>query len=95
MKVALKHYWTRPDANPTRRTGVEPQIEPAVLNFALEYPAHGQVRVSNELRKVGVFVSPSGVRSIWFRHTLQSRKLRLKAHIDPDNYSPEISYKTH
>ena len=26
---------------------------------------HGQVRVSNELRKRGVFVSPSGVRSIW------------------------------
>lgn len=45
----------------------------------MEYPAHGQVRVSNELRKQGVFVSPSGVRSIWLRHTLQSRKLRLKA----------------
>jgi hypothetical protein len=36
-----------------------------VLDFALEFPAHGQVRVSNELRKTGVFVSPSGVRSIW------------------------------
>jgi transposase InsO family protein len=31
-----------------------------------------------ELRKNGIFVSPSGVRSIWMRHTLQSRKLRLK-----------------
>jgi transposase InsO family protein len=50
-----------------------------VLTFALDYPAHGQVRVSNELRKMGIFVSPSGVRSIWLRHTLQSRKLRLKA----------------
>ena len=68
---------TRRKPNPKNR--VEPQIEQAVLDFALEYPAHGQVRVSNELRKAGVFVSPSGVRSIWLRHTLQSRKLRLKA----------------
>lgn len=67
---------TRRKPNPKNR--VEPQIEQAVLDFALEYPAHGQVRVSNELRKNGVFVSPSGVRSIWLRHTLQSRKLRLK-----------------
>ena len=68
---------TRRKPNPKNR--VEPQIEQAVLDFALEYPAHGQVRVSNELRKTGVFVSPSGVRSIWLRHKLQSRKLRLKA----------------
>lgn len=64
---------------PNPRNRVEPQIEQAVLDFALDYPAHGQVRVSNELRKKGVFVSPSGVRSIWLRNTLQSRKLRLKA----------------
>ena len=68
---------TRRKPNPKNR--VEPQIEQAVLDFALDYPAHGQVRVSNELRKTGVLVSPSGVRSIWLRHTLQSRKLRLKA----------------
>ena len=68
---------SRRKPNPKNR--VEPQIEQAVLEFSMEYPAHGQVRVSNELRKQGVFVSPSGVRSIWLRHTLQSRKLRLKA----------------
>ena len=68
---------SRKRPNPKNR--VEPQIEQAVLDFALEYPAHGQIRVSNELRKQGIFVSASGVRSIWLRHTLQSRKLRLKA----------------
>lgn len=36
-------------------------------------PAHGQVRASNELRKQGIFVSPSGARSIW-RHNLSSAK---------------------
>jgi len=50
-----------------------------VLTYALQEPAHGQVRVSNELRKRGVFVSPSGVRRIWLRHDLTNFKLRLKA----------------
>lgn len=40
---------------------------------------HGQVRVSNELHKQGVFVSASGVRSIWMRHGLVNFKARLKA----------------
>ena len=35
-------------------------------------------RASNELRKLGTFVSPSGVRSIWLRHTLACFKDRLK-----------------
>ncbi|WP_080911204.1 integrase core domain-containing protein, partial [Klebsiella pneumoniae] len=36
-------------------------------------------RTSNELRKKGVFVSGSGVRSIWLRHDLENFKKRLKA----------------
>lgn len=63
---------------PNHKNRVDPQVEDAVLAFSLEYPAHGQVRVSNDLRKQGVFVSPSGVRSIWLRNTLHNRKLRLK-----------------
>ena len=44
-----------------------------------DFPAYGQARTSNELRKAGVFVSPSGVRSIWLRHDLANFKKRLKA----------------
>lgn len=58
---------------------VDPVVEEAVLKHALEQPAHGQKRSSNELRKIGVFVSPSGVRSIWLRHDLACLKDRLKA----------------
>ena len=43
---------------------VDEETESAVVDYAVEYPAYGQVRVSNELRKLGVFVSASGVRSI-------------------------------
>jgi transposase InsO family protein len=51
----------------------------AVRVYAVEYPAHGQQRTSNELRKQGVFVSASGVRSIWLRHNLANFKNRLRA----------------
>ena len=50
-----------------------------MVDCAVEYPPYGQVRVSNELRKLGVFVSASGVRSIWMRHDLANFKQRLKA----------------
>ena len=53
---------TRRVPNPKNRVDLE--TEETVVAYAVEYPAHGQVRVSNELRKRGVFVSPSGVRII-------------------------------
>lgn len=63
---------------PNMKNRVDEAIEEAVLRFALDQPAYGQVRVSNELRKEGVFVSASGVRSIWLRHSLASMKERLR-----------------
>lgn len=64
---------------PCPKNRVDPDVEQAVLNLALENPALGQLRVANELRKTGVFVSPGGVRSIWLRHDLETFKKRLKA----------------
>jgi transposase InsO family protein len=57
---------------------VAPEIEERVLDYSLEYPTHGQQRVANELRKIGITVSSGGIRSIWLRHQLQIKKLRLK-----------------
>jgi hypothetical protein len=56
---------------------VEPQVEKAVLEMAISYPAYGQLRVSNELKKQGIIVSPGGVRSIWLRNHLNNLKKRL------------------
>lgn len=64
---------------PNQKNRVDSAIEDRVVAYAVEQPAYGQVRASNELRKEGVFVSPSGVRSIWQRHQLETFKLRLKA----------------
>ncbi|MBV8883877.1 MAG: helix-turn-helix domain-containing protein, partial [Chroococcidiopsidaceae cyanobacterium CP_BM_RX_35] len=53
---------------PCIKNRVEAHTEQAVVNFAIEQPAHGQVRVSNALKQQGILVSPGGVRSIWLRH---------------------------
>lgn len=68
---------SRQKPNPKNR--VAPEIESAVLALGVENPALGQLRVSNELRKQGLFVSPGGVRSIWQRHDMETFQKRLKA----------------
>lgn len=75
-ELALKEV-SRRKAIPKNR--VAPEIEAAVLSMALEQPAFGQVRVSNELRKQSVFISPCGVRSVWLRNDLETFPKRLVA----------------
>jgi transposase InsO family protein len=58
---------------------VAPIIEKSVVDMAIAFPAYGQLRVANELKKQGLLVSPGGVRSIWMRHDLNNLKKRLKA----------------
>lgn len=75
--VAALFEQTRRKPNPKNR--IDEQTEVAVVAYALDYPAHGQARTSNELRKLGVFISPSRVRCVWLRHQLENFKLRLRA----------------
>lgn len=64
---------------PNLKNRVDETTEQAVIDYAIEQPAYGQQRTSNELRKKGIFVSGSGVRSIWLRNNLENFKKRLKA----------------
>lgn len=75
-EIALKELSRR---KPNIKNRTEPAIEERVVSFAVENPAFGQTRVSNELKKEGVFISPAGVRCVWLRHDLETFKKRLKA----------------
>ena len=84
---AILSYWKytfwcltiKYNVTPILKNRVAPEIENAVVALAIEQPAWGQVRVSNELLRRGMTVSPFGVRSIWSRHDLTTMKHRLKA----------------
>lgn len=58
---------------------VAEEIEQAILTFAYEQPAWGQLRVANELLKRGLVISQGGVRCVWLRHDLATFRKRLKA----------------
>lgn len=64
---------------PNLKNRIESSIEKAICDMAIEEPAWGQLRVSNELRKQGIVVSAAGVRGAWIRNDLENFKKRLKA----------------
>lgn len=66
-------------SKPILKNRVDPEVETAVVKMAFEFPAYGQSRASNELRKLGIFISPGGVRSVWLRNDLEVFDKRLKA----------------
>ena len=64
---------------PVIKNRVAEHVERAVIALAVENPALGQLRASQELLQQGIVVSSGGVRSIWLRHELETMKKRLKA----------------
>lgn len=64
---------------PLLKNRVPDHVETAVIVLAIENPALGQLRASQELAQRGVMISSSGVRSVWLRHDLETLQKRLKA----------------
>ncbi|MFN7611426.1 MAG: IS481 family transposase [bacterium] len=75
--IEALHEKTR--KKPNFKNRVDDKIESQVVKMAIDFPAYGQKRASNELRKEGIFLSPAGVRGIWLRHCLETFKKRLAA----------------
>lgn len=64
---------------PNRKNRVSAEVEAAVLKMSSDEPTWGQIRISNELRREGVFISGCGVRGVWLRNGLETSKKRLRA----------------
>ena len=75
-ELALQELTRR---KPILQNRIAPEIETVLIEHSLEKPAYGQIRIANELRKLGHSISPAGVRSVWLRHDLETMKKRLKA----------------
>ncbi len=66
-------------SKPLLKNRIEKELEDIVVAYAVQQPAHGQQRASNELLKRGTTVSPSTIRCVWVRHDLETFQKRLKA----------------
>lgn len=56
---------------------VSEEVEKTILDYSLQEPTHGPVRVAQQLALQNVQVSSGGVRGVWGRHNLLSRHERL------------------
>ena len=74
-----KALWQTTHRKPLLKNRVDPDVEKAVVQLAIENPALGSLRASNELRKRGFIISPGGVNSVRLRHDLENFKKRVKA----------------
>jgi hypothetical protein len=54
-----------------------PELEQRILEMTEPYPTYSYLRISQQLRLIGVGVSPSAVRCVWARHGLTLRYQRL------------------
>ena len=75
-ELALQELTRR---KPILKNRTPPEVEAIIVELSLDRPAYGQIRIANELRKLGHSISPAGVRGVWQRHDLETMKKRLKA----------------
>ena len=66
-----------PGARNPHPNRVSEEVEQAILDYSLEHPTHGCLRVAQQLNLQGVNIGSGGVRGVWTRHKLLNRHQRL------------------
>lgn len=69
---------------PNFKNRTDEATEQAVVDYAVAFPAHGQHRTSNELRKQGVFISR--------RSLIRTRKWLTVSFTSPKHRLPRLTY---
>lgn len=69
---------TRSKKRPNYKNRVPKDVESEVLKFSLREPALGKNKVSVALKENGIQVSPTGVRNIWLRHSMETKRKRIR-----------------
>jgi len=67
---------------------VSEELEKAVLDYCLDFPTHGPLRVSQQLVLSDIHVGIGAIHGIWQRHeiiTKHQRLLRLERHYKDNN----------
>jgi transposase len=82
IKEAFERYGAEglaPQArrNPRMPNQTPPELEAKILEMTERYPAMSYLRLSSQLKLVGVGISPAAVRAVWQRHGLTLRYQRL------------------
>jgi hypothetical protein len=54
-----------------------PELEAKILEMTEQYPAYSYIRISQQLKLIGIGASPSAVCGVWQRHRLVARYQRL------------------
>jgi hypothetical protein len=75
-ELALQELTRR---QPILKNRTPPEVEAIIVELSLDRPAHGQIRIANELRKLGHSISPAGVREVWQRDDLETMKKRQRS----------------
>lgn len=74
----LKGLKVKERKRPEMPNQTKKDIEDKIISFSLENPCYGKDRVAIELRLEGIWISVGGVESIWKRHNMQNKKLRIR-----------------
>jgi transposase InsO family protein len=67
---------------------VSEELEKAVLDYCLEFPTHGPLKASQQLKLKGIHVGIGAIRGVWLRNdmvTKHQRLLRLEKHYKDNN----------